>query len=572
MTNKLCLFILLLSMASASWAVTPMAYYNTLVAGADESGYRDGSFIRAYFNTPSGIAFNAEGDKLYVADSSNNRIRVIDLAHQNAVQTLAGTGAGGETDGVLDKATFNSPRNLAVLADGRVAVYDAAGNQVRLIDVKAQTVTTIAKGISLWNLVYRSQDDSLYFSQPDSQSLYKLALKTLAITSVLLKDPQVLWPYALCVNGDKLDVSDRATSKVFEVTLGGKNASLKEVGQGMNILGLAVSGETLYAIQTGKTPLIRVSPSGNSPVHLATPWGFLADDDNSGVEPYMDFRDSQIYGFAVSPTEPEKLYLTRINLYRNGVISVVDDNFSNTQMLSSTTVRHGELSDFNYREKKPRDTYRILMMGDSRTALAIRDTADIGDKAEKGTGSYRIDTIPKQLEMFLNSEATLRDIPTHFEVLTLSRPDKPLSDYVEDEVTPLVKRYDVDLVLGLTGEADVKKGELDSTIASLVLLSKAMQSLKMSSGDAPKLVFVHVPAPGFKNDIDRLIWKDICDKCHLTFIDLTEPFDGLKTSYYPTAEKGNVPAYTAYGCELIANILSGYLENNQIVPFEAVKK
>jgi hypothetical protein len=488
------------------------------------------------------------------------------------VETLAGTGKAGSDDGSLDKATFNAPRNLAVLADGRIAVYDAASNQVRLIDLKAKTVTTIVKGIVIWNMVYRPQDDSLYFSQPDNKSISKFDLKTLAMTTVVIKDNQVSWPFALCVNGDKLDVSDRETSKVFEVTLGDKSVRLNEVGAGISVLALTASGERLYAIQANKIPLVRISSSGNSPVHLATPWGFWADDENSGLEPYMDFQPSQIYGFAASPVESEKLYITRANLCRNGVMSVVDADFNNANLLSSSDVHPGELTDFNYPDRKPRDTYRILIMGDTRISSAIRDAADMGDKANQGSGTYRTDTIPKQLEMFLNTEATLRDVSTHFEVLALSRPDKTLSSYVESEVTPLVKKYDVDLVLGLASEADVKKGELDSTISSLGLLSKAMQSFKIRSGAEPKLAFVYVPSPVFKNDITEPLWKDLCAKSNLTFIDLTDSFDALKTSYYPTAQKGTTPAYTAYGSELAANILGEYLRNNQVVPFEAVKK
>jgi DNA-binding beta-propeller fold protein YncE len=48
------------------------------LAGTGTSGYRDGTLDRALFDEPSGLS--AGGDKLYVADTNNHRVRVIDLA------------------------------------------------------------------------------------------------------------------------------------------------------------------------------------------------------------------------------------------------------------------------------------------------------------------------------------------------------------------------------------------------------------------------------------------------------------------------------------------------------------
>ncbi len=573
-----CFLLIGFSFVAHSNAVTPMEYYNSLVAGGFESGYRDGSFVKAYFSSPAGIVFDPSGEKIYVADLNNNRIRVVDLAHQNAVETVAGTGAGGNLDGPIEKATFNAPRQLAVLPDNRLAVYDSGNSLIRLIDMKAKTVSTIAHGVMGWDMLYRPQDDSLYLSEPDSQSLVRLDLQSMTVVTVFSKNTKILSPQALCLNGDKLLVSDHMTNKVYEVSLPAaknmdqKEISFKEVGQGENILELSESDGVLYGLQSGTVSLVRISSPASIPVQLATNWGFFVEGKHEGVEPFFGFKPDQAYGFAASPKESRKFYITRPNIGLNAIVSVKDYDFNKSWIVNHSSYSADNVTDFDYPALKPARTYRILLMGDSRTTLAIRDKADVGDKADGGSGTFRTDTLPKQLEFFLNVEANLRDVDTHFEVLTLSRPDKTFSSYVESDVTPLVKKYDVDLVLGLAGEADVKKGELDSTIYSLGLLSKAMQSFKISSGLAPKLAFLYVPSPVFKNDITEPLWKDLCTKSHLTFIDLTETFDTLKTSYYPTAQKGTTPAYTAYGSELVANLLSRYLEDNQVVPFEAVKK
>ncbi len=61
----------------------------TDVIGSGESGISDGGYMSAQFHDPQGVV--ADGDTLYVADTKNHAIRVVDLAQQT-VSTVAGTG------------------------------------------------------------------------------------------------------------------------------------------------------------------------------------------------------------------------------------------------------------------------------------------------------------------------------------------------------------------------------------------------------------------------------------------------------------------------------------------------
>jgi len=61
----------------------------TLAGGFSSRGYRDGANGTALFGAPSGVAFTPSGDALVIADSSNNRIRWLDLKTMQ-VTTLAG--------------------------------------------------------------------------------------------------------------------------------------------------------------------------------------------------------------------------------------------------------------------------------------------------------------------------------------------------------------------------------------------------------------------------------------------------------------------------------------------------
>jgi DNA-binding beta-propeller fold protein YncE len=56
-----------------------------MVIGSGQEGWRDGDFKMAQFNSPHGLAL--QGDQLFVADSNNHAVRVIDL-RKGEVQTL----------------------------------------------------------------------------------------------------------------------------------------------------------------------------------------------------------------------------------------------------------------------------------------------------------------------------------------------------------------------------------------------------------------------------------------------------------------------------------------------------
>jgi sugar lactone lactonase YvrE len=109
------------------------------VAGSEE-GFADGAANEAKFNTPSAIAIDKDGN-LFIADTANNRIRKIDAKAQ--VTTVAGTGAAGFADGAANEAVFDSPIGLAVDAQGNLFVADTYNDRIRKI-TKDGAVTTIA--------------------------------------------------------------------------------------------------------------------------------------------------------------------------------------------------------------------------------------------------------------------------------------------------------------------------------------------------------------------------------------------------------------------------------------------
>ena len=103
-----------------------------------QSGFRDGPLSQALFRRPMGLAVDRDGN-LFIADTDNNRIRKV---VENEVSTVAGDGKAGWTDGPLTAARFNRPGALAFDSRGDLYVADTSNNVVRKIDLGLEEVST----------------------------------------------------------------------------------------------------------------------------------------------------------------------------------------------------------------------------------------------------------------------------------------------------------------------------------------------------------------------------------------------------------------------------------------------
>ena len=114
-----------------------------LVGKAGEPGFEDGSTGQARFNYPYGMAWRSS-DELVVADAGNHAIRLVTLSGE--VRTLAGSGEPGMVDGDISEARFYEPKDVAVAEDGTIYVSDTGNHRIRRISPEGEVQTVAGDG------------------------------------------------------------------------------------------------------------------------------------------------------------------------------------------------------------------------------------------------------------------------------------------------------------------------------------------------------------------------------------------------------------------------------------------
>ncbi len=90
---------------------------------------------------PGKVLADALGNRLFIADSNHNRI-VVTRLDGTLLETI-GTGAAGASDGSFERATFFRPQGLA-LDNEMLYVADTENHLIRRVDLKQRTVESIA--------------------------------------------------------------------------------------------------------------------------------------------------------------------------------------------------------------------------------------------------------------------------------------------------------------------------------------------------------------------------------------------------------------------------------------------
>ncbi|HSS94424.1 MAG TPA: LuxR C-terminal-related transcriptional regulator [Candidatus Dormibacteraeota bacterium] len=123
-----------------------------LLAGSGDPGFQgdNGPAASAVLDSPMGLALDEKRGYLYIADSGNDRIRVINLKTRT-ITTFAGSGNifGDSGDGgPAASARLKIPFGVAVAPDGSVFIADTGNNRIREVKPNGDIVAFAGTGIS----------------------------------------------------------------------------------------------------------------------------------------------------------------------------------------------------------------------------------------------------------------------------------------------------------------------------------------------------------------------------------------------------------------------------------------
>ena len=239
----------------------------TTVAGGGE-GFSDGNGAAAGLNTPSSLALDASGN-LYVADTSNNRIRKV--TPQGDVSTIAGDGTAGYVDGPATQARFNGPVGVAVDAQDNVFVADTYNDRIRVISADGQ-VSTVA-GVGTPGFADGTRSTSLFDT-----------------------------PCGIVIAADgTIIVADTGNDRVRKMDKDGNVTTLNATVNGEQLsspIGLALTHDNiLYVTELDRSRVVQIAPDGTAHIIAGTGPGFADGSDNT--------RFNQPTGIAIDPRNGE---------------------------------------------------------------------------------------------------------------------------------------------------------------------------------------------------------------------------------------------------------------------------
>ncbi|XP_031102585.1 protein SUPPRESSOR OF QUENCHING 1, chloroplastic isoform X1 [Ipomoea triloba] len=147
--------------------------YIAQVGSTGEEGLRDGNFDEATFNRPQGLSYNAKKNLLYVADTENHALRVIDFVNE-IVRTLAGNGTKGsdyEGGGTGSAQVLNSPWDVCFEPDNEIVYIAMAGQHQIWEHNTLDGVTKAFSGDGYERNLNGSSSRNTSFAQPSGISL-----------------------------------------------------------------------------------------------------------------------------------------------------------------------------------------------------------------------------------------------------------------------------------------------------------------------------------------------------------------------------------------------------------------
>ncbi len=175
-------------MVNATAGTLPAGTITTVAGGGSGCGGQtdavgDGCAAKnALLSNPAAVALDGAGN-LYIADSGNQRIRVVN-ASTETITTVAGGGSGcaAQTDALGDgcpaaNSKLSSPASIAVDSAGNLYIADTQNNSVRMASAATGIISEVAAvsspaGLALDNAGY------VYVAESSSALIQEINLQT----------------------------------------------------------------------------------------------------------------------------------------------------------------------------------------------------------------------------------------------------------------------------------------------------------------------------------------------------------------------------------------------------------
>ena len=226
--------------------VSPLGVVTTL-AGSGLATFADGAGTAAGFNQPSGVDVIPASGTVVVADSGNNRVRLV--SPLGVVTTLAGAGGAAYADGMGIYSNFNGLTGVAVLSSsGAVAVADNGNNRLRLVTLPA----VLPACDSAWHHVALTYSPS---ASPYSLSAYLDGALVLAQAATITLPPappsylRIGWSGDMTVSGGSLLSGSMSDLRIYARAL-----NTSEIGQLAGTVVAVCSGGTYSYGSAGCAP------------------------------------------------------------------------------------------------------------------------------------------------------------------------------------------------------------------------------------------------------------------------------------------------------------------------------
>lgn len=265
------------------WALDLASGQVAPFVGSGREGIVDGALLESELAQPSGI-IGAEG-VLYFADAESSAIRKVDLK-AGRVQTIVGTGLFdfGDVDGVGDSVRLQHALGLTLGADGKLYVADTYNHKIKVIDPERRESRTLLGGGAgfrdgtspqFWEpggISYA--DGKLYVADTNNDAIRVVDLATLSVTTLAFPNPERL---ALAPTDEAAEAAAETPPEDFFGTVVRLPALTAARGASQIVLNIQLpegykqNDQAPFTLRFyNNTPIARVAPADNN-LSLITP-------------------------------------------------------------------------------------------------------------------------------------------------------------------------------------------------------------------------------------------------------------------------------------------------------------